>query len=212
MFSALLVMVITVSCGDDNDSTDENGADCLESCGVDLDAAPTLNPTEAPCGENGWVYPDECTIQCFGVEKANDRWLCRTPADCDQTHVGLGKISPDECRVAICQENGSWQSPANDCPPETFTCFADCPVCSEDPADWLCGADGVAWCNECVMTCQEVEAAENGSCAEPVGMATFCDPESDSVAIRDDGCNRCDCQDGIWHCTNYGCPGDPRLL
>ena len=186
----------------------------LEQCVDDCGELPSYDASSSPCGADGWLYRNECQMACYGVEEAPDNWPCRSVPDpeCTKEREGFARIDTDGCHLDFCASNDEggfgWKVYAYDCGFPAPACFADCDACPRDEADWLCGADGVAYCNDCVMTCLEgVAATGGGTCHEPVVAGSACDGETETYAVRDDGCAVCECIRAQWHCPDAGCPG-----
>ncbi len=211
----LIVGVITFSFMLSSCSDSDELDDCLGSCG-DLEGF----PLDSPCGEDGWLYHNQCDMDCHGIAPAVDRWLCATSlsSECDEAHVGLARHYLTKCgtfEIEWCSEEVSWETTGqeNCMQGVIFDCFDDCPLCLEDEAEFICGKKGVRYCNECVMNCFEDEAAgDDSACGEDVKVAGFCESGTDTYASRekkwdDYGCNVCECINDIWQCSFYGCPG-----
>jgi len=188
---------------------------CLEDCG-ELEGF----PLDSPCGENGWLYHNQCEMGCHGVAPADDKLLCASDlsAECDEEHTGLAAYNITRCGgfyIEWCETPGAWGT--NDMEychtGALFNCFENCPLCPEDETEFICGEKGVLYCNQCVMTClEDEEAADDSICSVKAKPAAFCEEATDTFATRDSvtvdyGCNACECQGGLWHCSFWACPG-----
>ncbi len=209
----LTLLSITSACSDDLDA-------CLDDCG-ELDGF----GDDAICGTDGWLYVNQCHMDCYGAEEAPDPLYCSSPAldnECDDGHVGLARRGYYECgssAIWVCEDLGWASDDAMHCSSGSYSeCIQACPACPEDDADFVCGAKGVRYCNECVMACLEDELADDPeSCTTDAVFADFCDDSMETNATRvgiesssyeDYGCNICNCENDIWHCTFWACPGN----
>ncbi len=214
----ILSVFLLSACGGDDDSLGDGDADgdndplavCLETCGELEDSLMSLYESGI-CGQDGSIYTNECQMECYGDEAALSMMYCRRPElshSCK--HYDTAIFQSDSCTLQLCEDVGdSDVGPTENstlCEIPAPECFDDCEACSDDTSEWLCATDEALYCNACVMTCLEAEAADDGeSCVEPVAQATACDDEG-AIAGRDSGCNRCECKSGLWHCSDHACP------
>ncbi len=197
------------ACGDEND------IDAYTSCVGDCQLSETrwiASTVSGICGEDGYVYANECQMACESVSAAPSMMHCRKPnlgLACKEEHYGIAHFRDDGCTLSPCLPPSELDGIVKDqslCEIPAPECFDDCEACSNDSAEWLCATDEALYCNACVMACLEAEAADDGeSCVEPVAQATACDDEG-AIAGRDTGCNRCECKTGLWHCSDHACP------
>jgi len=163
---------------------------------------------------------------CYGVEEAPDPLYCSSPAtenECDKEHIDMAVRVYDKCgsnQLRWCYEppDGWMINLVGTCVSGADNdCIKACPTCPEDDADFVCGKKGVRYCSECVMACLEDELADDPeTCKAEAVFADFCDASVDTYATRisnqseftDYGCNVCNCENDIWHCTFWACPGE----